>query len=251
MPIEHGEGEILQLDGSRTDDPLAAVLAGELGDEPDDPLIELAELLGGHVNAGRLEVGGLPPARGQLGHAALNDVAHAGLAVMQPLAHDDEAGLATGLALVELGAAHLDGAGHALPPALARGAAVGDLAHVAVLLELPQVVARRPAGFAESLAEPARRLRSIRGERFDDLHPQRVSERLETVEVGDASLGVVRAGCHAVDSSDANISLQTLLCKHLFARRPAWRGSGAARRGGGAGAVRATAGPRSGTDARL
>jgi len=176
--------------------------------------LELGELLGGDVDVRHGDARGVLPLLAQLGHV-LDEVAEVLLAVVGELAHDDARDLAARLAPARLLVTEVDGGLDALPPALAAGALLGELLHVAVLLQLAEVVARRAARLAEPLGEHARGLRAVGRERVDDRDAKGMRESLEALEVCPA----VRIVSHDCKDTLAKVSLQVLLCRKSFADR--------------------------------
>ena len=89
--------------------------------------------------------------------------------------------------------AALDGdpARHPPPPSLAARPTARILLDEAVLLQLAEVIARRPTRLVESGGELRRRRRSVDAELVAQLHPQRVGETLQRRGVENAILNPV------------------------------------------------------------
>ena len=170
-----------------------------------DVRTELGELGGGHPEmVGALHAGVSPHVRPAF--VRVPPLLDAGLlGPIELVEHQPRCVACRGALFVEGAAFDGDPARNPPPPSLPARPTARILLDEAVLLQLAEVIARRPARFVESGGELRRRRRSVDAELVAQLHPQRMGETLQRRGIENAirrcSSPSACAGAHAISTA--------------------------------------------------
>ena len=124
--------------------------------------------------------------RPKLRGAAADESVRVSCPLIEHLPRDEGPCLELGRTFIEIGGVHGDAAGDHAPVAFALRAARGVLFDESMPRQLAQVIARRTGGFTEAVSQLTRGRRPKHHEPVEEVHAQRVRERLERRGVHDA-----------------------------------------------------------------